>query len=226
MCHSQVAPYEWRFVIYVLLDIGTLQRMAHIHQTLLQTVMILNGIMVSLKFFLRVVAHIDIILLLLESQQLHKFCSCSLLIQILSLTVLAWCTSDSHLIKQAVSCNVSVFMNKFLDSCHIFIWFASGRASWMLNIVNWCHCTLDPGKPKRCFCSAIISSIEASFNILWIYVALLFSLKQKLMHIWNLWSADKTNFRCHDSWDHFRMCYFWMMRVKTLKRMTTQHVVP
>jgi hypothetical protein len=109
---------------------------------------------VSLKFFLMVVAHIDTILLLLASQQMHKFCSYPLHMQILRLIVLSWCTYDSHLIRQVVSCDISVFMNMFLDSCHIFIWFASGWTSWMLNIVNWCHCTLERGKPKRCFCSA------------------------------------------------------------------------
>jgi hypothetical protein len=130
--------------------------MTHIHLILLQTVMtwwFWMELWVSLKFFLTIVALIDTILLLLASQQMHKFCSCPLLMQILRLIVLSWCTCDFHLIRQVMSCDISVFMNTFLDSCHIFMLFASGWTSWMLNIVNWCRCTLEPRNPKRCFCS-------------------------------------------------------------------------
>jgi hypothetical protein len=76
--------------------------------------------------FLKVLTCIDLVLVLLNSQQTrHKFGTYPLHVQILSQNVLVWPKSYSHLIKQFSDSGTTVFKSKF----HIFILLLMDRCS-------------------------------------------------------------------------------------------------
>jgi hypothetical protein len=58
---------------------------------------------------------------------------------------------DSDFFFQDVDICMSVFINWFLDLCHIFIHYTHRLASWMLSIVNWYNSSFELGNPVSCF---------------------------------------------------------------------------